>query len=347
MRRAVAVLVCGQRRASAQIGAHEERVDDASRGAGVGEPLVSPRDHAGQSVRRATEHARERGHLLDVVGRVEADALRIGAIGGVDLAARDVHAAGTRDAQMPGDGLEPVSRKLTRREIVAPHRIERIDQLPARRNEAHAAMARAAFAAAGDVGFGYTLARRAHPQTRSARPAQRDGDAEHARAPVEEREVEPVQVVVLDHIGVRIAHARHQRPDEVRFGRVALVPGFEDFRLAGVVADRDHENPVPPRIETRRLQVELQAMDLIERQVLEIGATGGDQVLLFRCEGEHRAGLDPLQLAQVTEWCLEAARRAVEDRGDQRASVARGDEVAERAGPGQQTVPDQWLVPGA
>jgi hypothetical protein len=88
-------------------------------------------------------------------------------------------------------------------------------------------------------------------------------------------------------------------------------------------------------------------MDLIERQVLEIGATGGDQVLLFRREGEHRAGLHLLQFAQVTERCREAARRAVEDRGDQRASVARGDEVAERARPGQQAVADQRLVPGA
>ena len=56
MNRTVALLVGGKRRAGPQIGAHEERIDDARRRTRVGEPLISPRDHACQGVGRAAQH---------------------------------------------------------------------------------------------------------------------------------------------------------------------------------------------------------------------------------------------------------------------------------------------------
>ena len=52
--------VRGQRARRAQVRAHQQRIDHAGRGAGVGEPLVATRRHARERERRAAEQARER-----------------------------------------------------------------------------------------------------------------------------------------------------------------------------------------------------------------------------------------------------------------------------------------------
>ena len=112
VRRAVALLVRGQRHARAQVRAHEQRIDDAGRGAGVGESLVAARHHLRERERGAAEHARKRGDLLDVGGRVAAHALGIGLIDRVDLVAANELAIGSGDAEVARDGLEPVRRQL-------------------------------------------------------------------------------------------------------------------------------------------------------------------------------------------------------------------------------------------
>ena len=77
VRRAVAGRVRRQRRARAQVRAHEQRIDHAGRRAGVGEPLVAARRHPRERERGAAEHARQRRDLLDVGGRVAPHAIGI------------------------------------------------------------------------------------------------------------------------------------------------------------------------------------------------------------------------------------------------------------------------------
>jgi hypothetical protein len=87
------------------------------------------------------------------------------------------------------------------------------------------------------------------PQPRPAGPAEGERDVERARAPVEEREVEAVQVVVLDDVGIRVAHPRHQAPDEVRLGGRVVARRLEHLGAAAVVAHRHHEDAVAPGVE--------------------------------------------------------------------------------------------------
>ena len=42
------------------------------------------------------------------------------------------------DAEVPRDRLEPVARQIARREVVAQHGVQRVDQLAAGRDEAYA-----------------------------------------------------------------------------------------------------------------------------------------------------------------------------------------------------------------
>ena len=77
VRRAVARLVRRQRRVRSQIGADEQRIEDARRRARVREPLVTPRRHPGQREGGAAEHPRQAGDLLDVGQRVAPHARRI------------------------------------------------------------------------------------------------------------------------------------------------------------------------------------------------------------------------------------------------------------------------------
>ncbi len=224
VRGAVALFVGGKRCAGPQIGAHEQRIDDAGRGARIGEPLVPSRHHARQRVRRAAEHAGQGSDFLHVVGGVPANAIGVGAIRGVDLAARDVDTSRARDPEVFGDRLEAMPRQLAGREVVAANGVERVDQLAARRDEADAPLPRSPIAPVRQIALGHAMAGRAHPQTRAPRAAERDGNAKDAGAPVEERQVEAVQVVVLDHIRIRIADTRDQRADEIRFASIAIIP---------------------------------------------------------------------------------------------------------------------------
>jgi hypothetical protein len=69
----VAAFVYRQRRARAQVGAHEERVEDAGRRAGVGEPLVAARRHPREGEGGAAEDMRQARGLGDVGRGIAAD----------------------------------------------------------------------------------------------------------------------------------------------------------------------------------------------------------------------------------------------------------------------------------
>jgi hypothetical protein len=57
VRGAVAFLVRRKRGSRAEVRTHEQGIDDAGRGAGVGETLVSARAHLGERIRRTAEHS--------------------------------------------------------------------------------------------------------------------------------------------------------------------------------------------------------------------------------------------------------------------------------------------------
>ena len=132
----VSGLMGGERVASVQIGADEERIDDAGRGARIGKTFVTARGYLGEREGRSSEQACERGDFLDVRSGVAADAIGVGLIDGVDPLAGDLLAFGTGDAEVARDGFESMIGKLPRGEVVAQDGVERVDEFTPRNDEA-------------------------------------------------------------------------------------------------------------------------------------------------------------------------------------------------------------------
>ena len=85
-----------------------------------------------------------------------------------------------------------------------------------------------------------------------------------------------MQVVVLDDVGVVGRDSRHQLPDQLPLAGVVAAARLEQLRLPRRVAHRDHEDAVPLRVQSRRLEVELQAVQLVEGEVAEVRAARRD-----------------------------------------------------------------------
>ena len=221
---------------------------------------------------------------------------------------------------MPRDRLEPVARQVARREVVAEHGVERVDQLAPGRDQPHAAagVARAdRHAAAGP----------ALAQPGPADPAERERHAEQPRAPIEERQIEAVQVVVLDHVRIGRADLRDQTRDQR-----GLVIALEHLDGPIGVPHGDQEDPIALRIEAGGLQIELHPAQLVERQVPEVGAPRRDQVLLLGRQHQHRV---VAEVAQVGDGVAEPPARGAEDRARQRRHVVGAHEVAQRSRAGE------------
>ena len=77
-------LVRGQRRARAQVGAHQQRIEHARGRARIGQALVAARRHARERERRAAEQARHARRPPHVVAGVAAHALGIAEVDLVD-----------------------------------------------------------------------------------------------------------------------------------------------------------------------------------------------------------------------------------------------------------------------
>jgi len=95
---------------------------------------------------------------------------------------------------------------------VSPNRVERVDQLTAGRDEAR-------LCSTGLVSRDGTP-RRALAQSWRADAPERERNAQATRAAIEEWQVESVEVVILDHVGINRLHARHEPAYEIRFRRV-------------------------------------------------------------------------------------------------------------------------------
>ena len=174
-------------------------------------------------------------------------------------------------------------------------------------------------------------------QPRRPDPAERQRHAEPARATVEKRQVEAVQVVVLDHVRISGPDRRHQPADHHGFGGVALAVRFEDLDRARRVTQRDHEDPIALGVEPCRFEIDLHPPQVIEREIAEVGPARRHQVLLLGSQREH-TGL--AQLTEGIDLAPESARGPAEHRGLERPQVVRAHQIAERAGAAQGAIGD-------
>src|SRR4029453_8799999 len=95
---------------------------------------------------------------------------------------------------MPRNRLESMTGELPRGKVVAPDGVQRVDQLAAREHEPHAlrSFVERRYATAGGAA--------AKPRWPDARKI--EGNTELHRAAIEERQVESVQVVILDDVRI-------------------------------------------------------------------------------------------------------------------------------------------------
>jgi hypothetical protein len=158
--------------------------------------------------------------------------------------------------------------------------------------------------------------------------AQRERDAETTGAAFEERQVEAVQVVILDHVGIGGGDARDEPANQIGFGGVAGAVRFEQLRCPIGKAHGDEKDPIAPGVEAGGLEIELKAAEAIEWQIAKVGAAGRDEILLFRRQHQH--ALLP-KLAQVGELPAVTARRAMQDRRRKSAPVIGPHQIPQRA----------------
>ena len=258
----------------------------------------------------------EAGDLLDIGGGVAADARGVAAIDLVDLRRGSARSGPAR----PGDGrrLRSVAGEIAGGEIVSGEHASRVS---INRGGGDSGTRRWVEIAGG--------ARRAARWRVGGSVRAGEGHAEAAGAGVEEGEVEAVEVVVLDDVGVGGLNARDEAADEVGFGGRVVAGGFEDFGCAGGVADGDEEDAVAVGIEAGGFEVELEAAEVVEGEVAKVVAAGGDEVLFFGREGED--GL-LAELAQGRDAAAEALGCGLQDCGGEGLQIGCADEESKGAG---------------
>ena len=318
--RAITRRVRRQRNTRPKVRTHQQRIDHAGSGSGIGQAFVAARRHARERERRAAEQACEGRDLLHVRGRIAPYASRIGEKHRVNLVAANHLAVRTGDAEVSSHHLEPMAWQISTRKIVAAHRIERVDQLAARCNETHPALV---------VRLTHGSAPcRSLTEPGHSIPTQCQRDAERASAPLEKRNVESVQVVILDHVRIRLRYHGDQPTDQVGLGRIAGPVHLEHLQGTSGIASRNHEDAIVPRIESGGLQIELQPMELVEREIAEVGAPCRHEILLLGSEQED-VGLS--EVAHVPHVATKPVRRAMHDGLRQCAHVVGRHQVAQRS----------------
>ena len=90
-----------------------------------------------------------------------------------------------------------------------------------------------------------------------------------------------MQVVILYHIGVGLAHTRYKTADKLGFRRLTGPVGLQYLSEAVGIPNRDHEDSIRCWIESGRLKIELHSVDFIERQFSKICSTRTYEILFF------------------------------------------------------------------
>ena len=131
-------------------------------------------------------------------------------------------------------------------------------------------------------------------------PAERERHAELTRAAIEERQIEAVQVVVLDDVGIR---GRTRLPPAARSDRPRLRRRRRAPRATAstppAVAHRDHEDAIARRVEAGRLEIDLHPAQV--RRTADRGSRSG-RVATRYCSSGGSASTDafPRSRSEVT-----------------------------------------------
>ena len=183
----------------ADVGANDQRIDDAGGRSGVREPFVPSRCHLRERECRTAHDARDGGSFFHIGGGVPAHTIRIGAEDGVNLIATNEFAIVPRNAQMPRHHLQPVSRQVPCGKVVRTDGVECIDQLAAWRDEAHTP---------GGVIVTKSPPRRPSAQGGARHTTQLQPDAQCACPMLKKRQIKSVEVVIFDDVRICGQHRR-------------------------------------------------------------------------------------------------------------------------------------------
>jgi hypothetical protein len=137
-----------------------------------------------------------------------------------------------------------------------------------------------------------------------------------------------VQIVILDHVRIQRPNALDEPSDQIRFRRT-----IEHFGDTRVIANRHHEDPVMVGVEAGRLEVELEAVNVIERQSVKVRSPREHQVLLVGRQREHRLRFQLGQLARFAHGCAQSFGRGAQQRVDERSPIVGTHEIPQRPGP--------------
>ena len=250
------------------------------------------------------EQVGDRQGLGRVVEGVAHEALGIGGPEARDVGRVDVGPIGRGDAEVPRDVLEAERRKVARPEVVELREDPGIDDVAA-----SYLVAPVADRALRDLQAGRVAAEGLAPTT----PGERR--AVLARAGLQVLEVEPEDVVPLDHVGVPL-------PDQARAlleqGGLGEPVAPEDLAEARRVGERDRDDPVG---RTRRvgklealggqdLDVEREPAQGVEPEPEEGRPPGEQQVLVHGVveEAERRVGRPPAAARPLAAVIARAAR---------------------------------------
>ncbi len=331
----------GERLAGMHIGAHYQRVEHASGRPRIRQPLVAARRHTCQGERRAPQQARKPIRFGDVVQCVMAHPLRVAQPGRVNARAFDVFTVRRGQPEVARHCFEAVARQIAGGEVVPAHGVECVDQLAADHGVARGTLTLGgipvvAFATPRPV----AARRRAALQPGRTSAAERQRHLQRLSAPGQKWKVEAMQVVVLDHVGIHAADQCDQAADQVRFGdrpvQTAL-GAVEDAREAATVTHGHQKDLVVRRVESRRLQIELQAVHVRVGQAAKVGPARSDEILLFGGKLQ-RAIL--AQLPQACDGMTQARGGAREHRALELPPIGGADTIAQVAGATQLTIGD-------
>ena len=225
--------------------------------------------------------------------------------------------SGPGEAEVPRDRLEPVARQLARREVVAQHRVERVDQLAARRDEAARGAARR---------------RRCATPRRAARCAQPGGPirpsasgtpSSRARRSRNGRS-KPCRLWFSMTSGSAAAHRRHEPRGSARPRRRRRRPRASSTSVAPA-GSRTATMKIRSRagVEPGGLEVELQAAQLVERRGRGSRCARSRRGTAPRAAARARVALPSSRRCADAAARAAATRRAAPPRVSARPSSAR------------------------
>jgi len=169
------------------------------------------------------------------------------------------------------------------------------------------------------------------------RATHRQGHAQERCSTHQKGEIESMQVVILDNVGIDRAKAGQEVANEIRFVFIGWPGDRECLGAALRIAQRHEKDAIAARVEPGGLEIELRSREIVETETAKVCPTRCDEVLLFRRQCQDRCFAE---LAKVGEWAPQAAARASHDRSRQRACVVPAYQIAERAGSGELFVRD-------